>query len=184
MTAQSVTDRVLSALARTNDPYMVVGSFSSNAYGPPRSTKDMDLVMQVNGDEIGRFIERLGEGFSRGQQIGFETKFFTTKHKIHATESAFDIEVFELSDDPHDRARFDRRLRVEVSGHDIWIASAEDVIIQKLRWGRRKDLDDVRGILAMQGPSIDREYLEHWCNSHGTLSLLNDLDTPPPGSGG
>ena len=175
MTARSVTDRILAALAATDDPYMVVGSFSSNAYAPPRSTKDMDLVMPIKGDEVARFLKRLGEGFRREQQIGFETKFFTTKHQIEAIEGAFGIEIFELSDDPHDRARFDRRRVVEVAGHRVSIASPEDVIIQKLRWARRKDREDVRGILALQSDTLDFSYIEGWCERHGSRVLLDQL---------
>jgi len=37
-------------------PYMIVGSYSSNFYGIPRSTKDADVVVNVAGVDWGMLI--------------------------------------------------------------------------------------------------------------------------------
>ena len=50
-----------------------------------------------------------------------------------------------------------------------------DVVVQKLRWGRNKDLADARDVLAVQGPeALDMAYIEHWCGQHGTLARLHE----------
>jgi hypothetical protein len=56
------------------------------------------------------------------------------------------------------------------------------VVVQKLRWDRNKDLDDVRDVLAVQGPeTLDMAYVEGWCAEHGTLDRLKAaLDGIPP----
>lgn len=59
---------------------MIVGSFSSNAYGLPRSTQDLDLVMRIEADEVERLVAALGPAFALEPQLGFETKLFTTKN--------------------------------------------------------------------------------------------------------
>ncbi len=38
--------QVLRVLQQRRIPYMLVGAFSSNAYGYPRATKDADIVIQ------------------------------------------------------------------------------------------------------------------------------------------
>ena len=53
--------------------------------------------------------------------------------------------------------------------------TAEDVVIQILRWQRRKDLDDARNILAVRFNDLDWEYLERWTAVHSTRDLLNEL---------
>ena len=55
------------------------------------------------------------------------------------------------------------------------MATAEDMVIQKVRWNRDKDRDDARNILAVQGDALDYAYIEHWCDSHGTRTRLEDL---------
>jgi hypothetical protein len=56
------------------------------------------------------------------------------------------------------------------------------LVIQKLRWARRKDLDDAQNILAVQGDAIDYAHLEKWCALHGTLDRLAEVRAGiPPG---
>jgi len=46
-------------------------------------------------------------------------------------------------------------------GTEVWIPTAEDIVVQKLRWGRNKDLDDARDVLAVQGTDfLDMPYIE------------------------
>jgi hypothetical protein len=63
-----------------------------------------------------------------------------------------------------------------------WLPTPEDVVVQKLRWGRNKDLDDARDVLAVQGPeTLDMAYIENWCTIHGTMErLANALAGIPP----
>jgi len=81
------------------------------------------------------------------------------------------IELFLCSDDPHDTARFDRRERVRVLGRDAFMATAEDMVITKLRWAsaarRTKDRDDVRNIIAVRGAELDWDYVERWARHTG-----------------
>ena len=51
------------------------------------------------------------------------------------------------------------------------LATAEDVIIGKLRWAREggseRQLADVAGILATNDPQLDHAYLERWLGELG-----------------
>ena len=82
------------------------------------------------------------------------------------------------------QAQFQRRRRLFCDQLDLhtWLPTAEDLIIQKLRWGRTKDLDDARDVLAVQGPeTLDMAYIERWCATHGTAQRLKDtLESLPP----
>ena len=63
------------------------------------------------------------------------------------------------------------------------MATAEDVLIQKLRWGRRKDLDDIVNLLTVSGDMLDWEYVGTWTREHGTGALLADLRAEADGGG-
>ena len=58
-TIEDVTLRVVDASNACGSPYMLVGSFSSNLYGIPRSTKDADFVLQLQGDLSPVFFQTL-----------------------------------------------------------------------------------------------------------------------------
>ena len=58
---------------------------------------------------------------------------------------------------------------------EAWIPAAEDVVIQKLRWARRKDLDDIVNVLIVPGKLLDWQYIRNWTDQHGTTALLEQL---------
>lgn len=68
--------------------------------------------------------------------------------------------------------------------HPAFVASAEDMIITKLRWAaganRSKDRDDIRNILAVQGTELDSAYLDRWSAAHGTAALLAEIRASVP----
>jgi hypothetical protein len=87
------------------------------------------------------------------------------------------VELFELFADDFVQEQFRRRRRIdsEQLHRTTWLPTAEDVIVQKLRWGRSKDLDDARDVLAVQGTeSLDMGYIESWCAAHGTTARLTN----------
>ena len=112
-------------------------------------------------------------------QFGFESVTGTTKIQLRAREEDFIVELFGLSDDPHDKERFGRRKLIEWEGRPAWIATAEDALITKFRWahiaGRRKDLVDASAVIAAMGETIDWPYVESWCDRHGSRKLLEQI---------
>ncbi len=95
------------------------------------------------------------------------------------TDDEFVCELFVRSDDAHDQERFRRRQRVRVLDRLAFVASAEDMIVTKLRWAdeahRPKDREDIRNILAVRGPELDWPYLQRWSTEHGTAALLEHI---------
>ena len=63
---------------------------------------------------------------------------------------------------------------------DVWLPTAEDVLIQKLRWQRSKDLDDVKAIIAVSGETLDWDYIGHWATQHETQELLRQVRAAIP----
>ena len=150
MTNDEATITVVSALEAANLPDMVVGSLSSNAYGVIRATKDADLVVIAKGRELLPMIRSLGPEFRMDPQLSLESVTGTTRSIVELPANGFSIELFRLSNDPHDQERFRRRRRVMHPQllRETFIPTPEDVIVTKLRWaliaGRGKDRDDVR----------------------------------------
>jgi hypothetical protein len=153
MNSDEATAAVIDALDALQIPYMVVGSFSTNFYGIPRATQDADIVVQLEPGTISALARRLGPAFRLDSQMSFETVTATSRYVLHMADSAFTVELFLLSEDAHDGQRFARRRRERVVNRDVFVPSAEDVIITKLRWshagGRLKDIEDVENVIAI-----------------------------------
>lgn len=180
MTSEEISLRVIEILNEHESPYMLVGSLSTNFHSVIRSTKDADIVIQSDLGETARFVARKCESLRLDPQYGFESVTATRKLVLRAESGeGFVVELFGLSDDPHDQERFRRRQCVEWLGRPTWIASAEDGLITKLRWsqhaGREKDVADARNLIASKGDALDWPYVEAWCDRHGTRDLLEKL---------
>ena len=183
MTPDEAVVSVLAALDAAAIPYMLVGSMASNFHGIPRSTRDADLVVQLAAGGLQRLAAELPAGLLLERQGAFEAVTGTISYLVTLAGSPFVCELFELSDDPHDRARFARRLSARVLGREAFVASAEDMVITKLRWvvaaNRPKDREDIRNILAVQG-QLDWAYIDSWCATHGTAQILAGIRASLP----
>lgn len=176
MMAEDVVYAVVDSLESLGVPYMLVGSFSSNLYGLPRSTKDADFVVELGDLPVSRIQERLGAGFRLDPQMSLETVTNTYHFIVTHAATAFKVEFFLLGNDPHDRERFARRVRGSFPGRAAYVSSPEDVVVTKLRWSkggnRAKDMDDVVNVIHAQRATLDWDYVRRWCGVHGTLDLL------------
>lgn len=184
MNSDELTAAVVDALEALKIDYMLVGAYSSNAYEIVRSTHDADFVVVLQPGQLRDLADRLGSEFSLDRQIQMEGITGSFRNLITHLPSHFGIELFRLNTkDEHHEERFRRRCRrpIEEIQREAWIPSVEDVVIQKLRWQRRKDLDDVVNVLSVSGPIIDWQYVRSWTSKHGTDSLLDELlkEIPP-----
>jgi hypothetical protein len=186
VTPDAAVVAILEALDAASIPYMIVGSLASNFHGVPRATRDADFVVELPAGALDRLSKALPSSLSLGAQGAFEAVTGTTRYLIVLDRHPFVAELFVLSDDRHDRERFARRQRVEAFGRTTFVATAEDMIVTKLRWtmdaGRAKDREDIRNMLAVRGPALDWEYLRRWTAEHGTAKLLSEINASIPPS--
>jgi hypothetical protein len=179
MTTEELVQSVLVALNDQQAAYMIVGSLATNFYCVPRATQDADIVVQSSLLSVARTLSDRVPSLWLDPQVQFESVTATNKALLRADDSGFEIELFGLSGDEHDQQRFARRLHVKLLNNPSWVATAEDMIITKLRWclhaGREKDVADARNLIAVQAELIDWPYVEHWCDRHGTRQVLDRL---------
>lgn len=180
MTIKDITLRVIDALNAAGIPHALVGSFSSNYYGIPRSTQDADFVVEFGGASIAELLAQLGPGFVAEAQVSLEPMTGTVKHELRFRGTSFRVALFVLSDDPHDRERWRRRKPIEFCGRQTFLPSPEDVIVMKLRWARPRDIDDARGVIAVQRDALDWPYIESWCDRHGARLVLEQVRRAVP----
>ncbi|MCR4411540.1 MAG: hypothetical protein NUV77_03835 [Thermoguttaceae bacterium] len=179
MTADEAALAVIEALEALQIPYLLSGSFASGYYGIPRSTHDADFVVEWKGKSIRSLMDRLGPRFRLDPQMSFEAVTGTRRFIVHAEGNDFEVELFQLSEDPHDQERFRRRRTVPLLGRHVHLPTVEDVVVTKVRWlmatRRSKDREDARSVIAVCGESIDWDYVYSWCDRHGTRELLDEI---------
>ncbi len=163
---------VIQHLESESIPYMVVGSVASMIYGEARMTRDMDIVIDIAPESLGRFESLFPfEKFYcppteiLRQELSERGQFNLIHH-----DSGLKIDVVIRKDSDHGRTEFARKKRLPFwEGFGAFVASPEDVILKKLVFYRegesQKHLTDIRGILAET--QVDKHYLDEWLDKLG-----------------
>ena len=180
MSIYAATFAVIDALERMKISYMLSGSLSSMYYSFPRATVDADFVIDLGEFNLSDLGEELGTAFKVDPQMSFETVGGTIRNIVDVVGTPFQIELFRLSSDPFDQRRFSRRIRVQLLDREVWIPTVEDVIIQKLIWNRPKDREDLLGVIATNRSTIDRDYVDSWCDVLATGDLFEEIWSKSP----
>lgn len=160
-------------------PYYVTGEVAAIAYGDPRTTRDLDIVIQIPPSEVSKLAKALeAHGFYvAGVDDVTSGRMQTLQVTQIETISRADIIVSEQSD--YAQQQFGRRVRHTFpNGTEVYLASAEDVAISKLKWSSEseKQQRDVLAILKVQQDNLDYTYLHSWAERFGVLSVLEALE--------
>jgi hypothetical protein len=179
MIQRDVLFQVLDALDALNISYMVVGSFASNLWGRPRSTHDADMVAEIASDQAGPLAQLLEDSFYAPEFVIREVAQHPGRHfnAIHLKQP-FKVDIWSVQQEPYDRERFQRRVKVEMWGRPVWVASPEDTILHKLVWYKispalQRQYQDALEVYEIQEPNLEQAYLDRWAQ---TLNVHEYLD--------
>lgn len=171
-------------LESINIPYYVGGGVASSIHGEARSTRDLDLAIQIPRQEIDLLVTTLeNAGFYCPAGAVEELKQSRTQLlNITHTETIANADIYIADNTPFALSQMSRRQLIEVEGTaNFWVASPEDTIVQKLFWAKNsrseKQWRDVLGILKLQGANLDRDYLQEWAHRLEVLDALTQAMT-------
>ena len=166
----------LRRLNRSGVTYYLTGSMASNYWGIPRTTHDLDFVIQMPVSAVPRIVKEFSGDFYLEEES--VRAAYHPPHQFNAidTRSALKVDFWLAGSEPFDQEMLRRRVQATLFGEPAWISTAEDVILHKLLWNRispsDRQLGDAAGIVAVQAAALDNDYLRRWA---GELHLSDDL---------
>lgn len=166
--------------------YMLYGGVAAAIWGEPRYTEDVDLVLFLPERQVHKFLRAAAaHGFSVEEELALQQVQVSGWARLPygSRKSPWHLDLT-LGDSPFDASARDRRRKVPLFGRDVWIASAEDLLIYKLVSARDRDRMDIQSIVARQ-KGLDRAYLRHWADwwaKEGVPGVRTELDRLLPES--
>lgn len=161
--------------------WFVAGSIAAMAYGEPRSTQNINIVVR-RSDRVRTGLNAL-LGVS-GAAAGDKSSAVESTEPacaeghlcIEHVASGLWLALAWAGDAAFDRECFARARRVEVgSDFTLPIASPEDVVLRKLAAFQRGEwsihLRDIGAIMRVSGEMLDRDYLARWADELGVGDL-------------
>lgn len=159
---------ILGPLHRTGLVYMVTGSVAAIAYGEPRMTNDVDLVLRLGEGDAIRLLATFKEPDYYAPPLdAVENERARTRHghfNILHRSTALRADVYLAGNDPLHTWALERRLSASVGGDPIWFAPVEYVVVRKLEYfvasGSDRHLGDIRGILRVSADLVNTAELD------------------------
>jgi hypothetical protein len=161
--------------------YSVVGSVASSAHGVPRTTLDVDLVADLPERLVQPLVAAITADYYVDEDAAIDAVRRRSMFNAIHTSTVIKVDVYVLSDRPFDRESFARRAPTRLDPDDdrtFPADTAEDVILHKLEWYRaggeasERQWNDLVTVMRVQGPALDRAYVDRWASTLGLDDLL------------
>jgi hypothetical protein len=168
------------ALEQSEIPYALAGSIASMAWGEPRATLDIDVVVVLEAPSVPRLRALFpAPAFYMDEQVAAEAARRRSQFNVIHPESGIKIDFF-IAGDAIQRAQVGRRIRRRVLPDlEGYVSPPEELIIMKLRYygwgGSEKHLRDVAAMIQISGGSIDLEHVRDLAEEHGLARLWEEL---------
>lgn len=177
---------VLEALKAAHIDYLIGGAIAEWAWGEPRATQDVDIVINLPIESVAKLSKELEK---RDMLVPAEIILNTLlEHRadipinaIH-THSGLKADLYPIrSGDELRLSAFQRRQRVDYGPPigRVYVHSPEDLILYKLLYfsisQQSKHSRDIAAILQGKKDQIDVGYIERWATRLGLSSLWEEL---------
>lgn len=177
---------ILEALKASKVDYMIGGAIAEWAWGEPRATQDLDVVINLPIKSIGVFSRELEK---RDMLVPADIILDTIAedradiplNAIHM-HSGLKADLYVMRDgDALRQSAFKRRVLVDYGPPigNVYVHAPEDLIIYKLMYlglsGQPKHARDIAAIMKARKESIDFQYIEKWVAQLGLGATWDEL---------
>jgi len=133
---------VFASLNRNNVKYLIIGGIAAVLHGVPRSTFDVDILIEATLENVQGLLNALIEQnfgtatlITAEQLLTNEITIFQDRIRIDVQTSTPGITFSEA---------WERRQEMTYRGQEFHVVSRSDLILSKEAAGRKVDLEDVR----------------------------------------
>lgn len=156
--------------------YMLTGSMALVHYAMPRTTTDIDVIIELSSSDAQRFIDAFDKDYYvplNGVKDAISGK---RMFNILNQETVIKVDCVIRKDDEFSLKAFSRRQRIDYSGDfEVWVISKEDLIISKLNWAKiSKSEMQMRDVGSIIRNGYDEEYVNYWIAKLGLTEIMNE----------
>ena len=166
--------RFCQKLADVDIKCLIVGSVAAMHFGEPRTTIDIDLVVNAGPEAA----ERIASAF-RDERF-YVPPVDVIRRELGRAGGAFNIldsttglkaDCYPIKRDELGTYELAHALPGKLGDTDVFFAPPAAIIAMKLRYhaisGQDKHLRDIRSMLATSPEAIDMDFLDRWTQEHG-----------------
>lgn len=148
---------IVDHLEQAGVDYAIGGAVSYSAWAEPRATRDIDLNLWVNDEQLDWAIDVLAAAGVRVDRAAAR-RDAEDRGMFLGHHGEYRVDVF-VPSVPFYADALRLRRRVRLAHRDTWVLSPETLAVFKMLFYRPKDLVDVRRLLEVQRGQMDRAFV-------------------------
>jgi hypothetical protein len=167
----------LGILERYDIPYMIVGSLASGAYGEPRLTQDIDIVVEPTPPQLEQLCGAFPpDDFYVSRDAARAALRDGGQFNVLDPSSGNKIDFMIARSDAWGLQQMARRRRMKLfPNREGFTGGPEDIILSKMLYylegGSEKHLRDITGMLKISPDRIDQAYVTKWADQLGVTEI-------------
>jgi len=155
--------------------YVIVGGVAVMYHGVPRTTVDIDIIMQMDDEQIPTFVEFLNSRGFASSATDIRAAFAENSHSTSFFKDTLLRLDIQGVNSAFDRMTLDRAIEVNLFGTLVRIGSIENTFVNKILFQGEQDLRDALGILKRNSDNLDFEYIRSTCEMLGIPEKLEQF---------
>lgn len=177
---------VIDAIEASDLEYLLGGAVAAWAWGEPRATQDLDVVLSIPVESIGKLSKELEV---RDMLVSADVILDAILDEradfpvsaIHIF-SGYKADLYFVREfDELRKSALSRRVRVDLGPQlgEVYLHTPEDLILNKLWYfslsQQSKHLRDITSIVLTVGEDLEFDYIEDWADRKGTITLWQEI---------
>ncbi|KXH70188.1 MAG: hypothetical protein AM326_01195 [Candidatus Thorarchaeota archaeon SMTZ-45] len=155
--------------------YVIVGGVAVMYHGVPRTTVDIDILLQIDDAEIDSFSDFLNsKGFNASADDMRSALIEGSYSTIFYMDTLLRLDLQGVIS-TFDRLTIERAVAIEFLEVSIKLGTAEDTIVNKVLFQGEQDIRDAHGIFQINRERLDMSYIESTCKMLGISDKWNSF---------
>jgi hypothetical protein len=160
-------------LADAEIDYMLSGSAALAFYGKPRMTRDIDIVIMIQLEDVDRFVKLFEPDFYIDRDMVVDAIRNQSMFNIIHLETVIKIDFIIRKNQEYRILEFNNRKKIKLEEQEITVVSLEDLIISKLDWAKDSFSEmQIKDIVSLIDLDFDKDYVKEWCGRLGLDFIL------------
>ena len=161
--------------------YAVGGSLASSMHGEPRSTHDVDLLIDLPPTRLLELLDRVSDEFYVSDEAARRAVDTHSSFNLVHLDSGHKLDLFVAGTSRLDVLQLEtcRPIQLKESAPPVRVTSPAVIVLRKLSWFRsggeasERQWRDVVGVLRVQDPTLSLEQVREVAQELGLTGLLD-----------
>jgi len=183
MFPEELLAKITEILENLKIPYAITGGFAISVWGRPRSTADIDIIVEMqekNIKPLAKMVTDIDKNFYADEDMIRDALLHKSEFNFIHPDTGLKVDFFVMADNPYNKLKIKRAILRDVFGvTKAYFVSPEDLILSKLLWSKESDSwkqkEDIKTVLNNSKIKLDFKYINSWAGKQGTSEILEEL---------